>query len=346
MKIVVNVAKRRPSNPCKIPDNGRVLQILTVTFPFFALVLCGYVAAHRGMLPLPAIPGLNAFVLYFALPCMLYRFGATTPIAQLLDPSVALTYLLCALVMVGFVVAVTRHGRIGWNDAAFGALVGAFPNTGFMGVPLLVALLGPKAAGPAIVTILVDMVVTTSLCIALSRLGSQGGTASSAGAAARNALKGVATNPMPWAILLGALVSALQLEFPRPVVQTVGLLADAASPVALFTIGAVLARSHIRARAGETHAVHWLEVVPVAAIKLLLHPLLVLLVGAGAIQLGVPLDRFALTVLVLLAALPSASNVSLLAERFGADNGRIARIILLSTAAAFFTFAGAVALMV
>jgi predicted permease len=86
-----------------------------------------------------------------------------------------------------------------------------------------------------------------------------------------------------------------------------------------------------------------MEVVPVAAIKLFLHPLLVLLVGAGAIQMGVSLDRFALTVLVLLAALPSASNVSLLAERFGADNGRIATIILVSTTLAFFTFSAAVA---
>ena len=322
-----------------------MLQILTITFPFFALVLCGFVAARRGMLPMAAIPGLNGFVLFFALPCMLYRFGASTPIGQLLDLRVALTYLACALIMVGFVVAVTRHGRIGWNDAAFGALVGAFPNTGFMGVPLLVALLGPKAAGPAIVTILVDMVITTSLCIALSRLDNHGGTGGSAGVAARNALKGVATNPMPWSILLGAMVSALQLDFPKPVVQTVGLLADSASPVALFTIGAVLARSQMMAQSGEAHPVHWMEVVPVAAIKLFLHPLLVLLVGAGAIQMGVPMDRFALTVLVLLAALPSASNVSLLAERFGADNGRIARIILVSTAAAFFTFAGAVALM-
>ncbi len=327
-------------------DNAQVLQILTVTFPFFALVLCGYLAARRGMLPMLAIPGLNAFVLFFALPCMLYRFGAGTPIGQLLDPSVALTYALCALGMVGLVVAVTRHGRIGWNDAAFGALVGAFPNTGFMGVPLLVALLGPKAAGPAIVTILVDMVMTTSLCIAISRIGSHVPADATAGQAVKNALKAVAANPMPWSILLGALVSGLQWQLPQPLGQPIGLLADSASPVALFTIGAVLARSQMLAQAGQAHAVHWSEVLPVAAIKLVLHPGLVLLLGSAAIRLGVPLDRFALTVLVLLAALPSASNVSLLAERFGADNGRIARIILVSTAAAFFTFAAAVRWMV
>lgn len=323
-----------------------MLQILTVTFPFFALVLCGYLAARRGMLPLAAIPGLNGFVLFFALPCMLYRFGASTPIAQLLDGPIALVYLLCALIMVAFVIAVTLHGRIGWNDAAFGALVGAFPNTGFMGVPLLVALLGAPAAGPVIVSILVDMVVTSSLCIALSRLGADPRGGGTVAQAARNALKGVAANPMPWSILLGALVSALQLELPQPVTATVGLLADAASPVALFTIGAVLARSQILAQDDKSHQVHWQEYVPVALIKLFLHPLLVLLVGIAAGSLGVVIDKFALTVLVLLAALPSASNVSLLAERFGADNGRIARIILVSTAAAFFTFSGAVALMV
>jgi malonate transporter and related proteins len=316
-----------------------VLQILLITFPFFALVLCGYIAARRGLLPQAAIPGLNTFVLYFALPCMLYRFGASTPIAQLLNPALFVTYLMCALTMVSFAIAVTLSQRVNWNNASFGALVAAFPNTGFMGVPLLVALLGPRAAGPAIMTIIIDMLVTSSLCIALSRLD----TADKQGAstALRNALKGVVSNPMPWAIATGAACSMLGLEPIKPVMQTIGLLADAASPVALFTIGAVLARSQM----ANTDPSPWVDYVPVALIKLVLHPLLVLLVGSSAMAMGAPLDTFSLTVLVLVAALPSASNVSLLAEKFGANNGRIARIILVSTALAFLTFSGAVHLM-
>ena len=320
-----------------------MLDVLLVTFPFFALVLCGYVAARRRMLPFEAISGLNSFVLYFALPCLLYRFGASTPIAQLLDGAAIAVYLVCALVLVGFVIAVSMNRRIGWNDASFGALVAAFPNTGFMGVPLLVALLGAGAAGPAILTILVDLLVTTSLCIALSRL--DGADEHGARKAAKNALKGVALNPMPWAILLGGVSSALQMQPVKPVMQTLGLLADAASPVALFTIGAVLARSQFMAAQREHASMPMRDYLPVAFVKLVVHPLLVLLVGAAAISLGLPLDKFALTVMVLVAALPSASNVSLLAERFGADTGRIARIILLTTAAAFLTFSGAVALV-
>jgi predicted permease len=320
-----------------------MLDVLRVTFPFFALVLCGYWAARRQMLPFEAIPGLNGFVLFFALPCMLFRFGANTPIAQLLDAGAFFMYLFCALVMVAFVVAISLNKRFGWNDAAFGALVGAFPNTGFMGVPLLVALLGSAAAGPAIVTIVIDMVITTSLCIALSRLdgaGQQG-----VGQAAKNALLGVVKNPMPWAILLGTVFSAFQIDLPGPVDKTVALLGDAASPVALFTIGAVLARSQKIAHHAQHGPLTWQDYVPVALIKLLLHPILVLVVGLAAISMGVPIDAFALKVMVLVAALPSASNVAMLSERFGADNGRIARIILVSTAAAFLTFSGAVALL-
>jgi predicted permease len=317
-----------------------MLSVFIITFPFFALVLCGYLAARRHMLPLEAIPGLNGFVLYFALPCMLYRFGVTTPIAQLLDVGVFATWLLCALITVGFTVVVSLNPRIGWNDAAFGALVAAFPNSGFMGVPLLVALLGATAAGPVILTMVVDMIVTTSLCIALSRL--DGADAHGASKALKNALKGVLGNPMPWAILIGALVSVLGWQPPKPVVQTIGLLADAASPVALFTIGAVLARSQMLAAVGHAPVPLLRDYLPVALFKLFLHPLLVLLVGASLGHVGVPLSPFALTVIVLTAALPSASNVSLLAERFGADNGRVARIILVSTATAFVTFSLAV----
>ena len=326
-----------------LTDNRRMFAVLQVTFPFFALVFAGYMAARRGLLPLEAIPGLNGFVLYFALPCMLFRFGAGIPLAQLLDAGVFLTYLLCALLMVAFALAISLSRRTGWNDAAFGALVAAFPNTGFMGVPLLVALLGAAAAGPAIVTILVDMVITTSLCIALSRLDAAG--EHGAALAARKALAGVVRNPLPWAIVGGAVFSWQQWAWWGPLDKTVGLLGDAASPVALFTIGAVLARSQMQAHAREHGPLRWRDVLPMALTKLLLHPVLVGGVALAAVSLGVPIDAFALKVMVLVAALPSASNAAMLAERFGADNGRVAMIILVSTTAAFFTFSAAVTLL-
>jgi predicted permease len=316
-----------------------VLDVLAITFPFFALVLAGYAATRARLLPENAIPGLNSFVLYFALPAMLFRFGATTPILRDLSIGLFVVYVGCAFVLVAFTVAVTLSPRIGWNDAAFGALVATFPNTGYMGIPLLIALMGEASAGPAMATILMDLVFTSSLCIALSQLGSAAEHGSAA--AARSALRGVLVNPLPWAIVLGVATWLSGIAVPEPLMQAVKLLADAASPAALFTIGAVLARSQAAAREPTPAG----EVIPVVAVKLVVHPLLVLAIGHAAIDLGVPLDRYALTVIVLVATLPSASNVAMLAERFGADNGRIARIILATTALAFLTFSGAAALL-
>ena len=310
--------------------------ILEVTVPFFALVLAGYLAARQRVLPESAIAGLNAYVLYFALPCLLFRFGASTPVFELLNPVVLAVYLAAALLIVFFTVMVSLNVRVQMKDAAFGALVAAFPNTGFMGVPLLVALLGPAAAGPVISTILADLFITSSLCIALAMGASTepGAPAHGARMAALRALRGALSNPLPWAIALGAAFSVAEVKLGGPAEVVVRMLADSASPVALFTIGAVLWR------AGQhTHTQTALrDYVPVALIKLFLHPLLVFVLALSALSLGAPLTAFQVTVLTLAAALPSASNVSLLAERYGADNGRVARIIMTSTVLAFVSF--------
>ena len=272
---------------------------------------------------------------------MLYRFGSATPAAQLFNPVIALLWLLAAALIVAATAGWARRQGGSWPDAAMGALVAAFPNSGFMGVPLILALLGAGAVGPVMATLLVDLVVTTSLCIGLSQWGAAGehGPAKAVG----RALQGVLRNPMPWSILLGALAGALGFALWAPLGKTVQLLADAASPVALFTIGAVLARSQMRPATTAGQAAPR-DVGVLAVTKLLLHPLLVWTMGTLAVRAGA-LDTSALTPLVLVAALPAASNVSLLAERFGADNGRVARVILWSTALAFFSFSTAVALL-
>jgi hypothetical protein len=309
--------------------------IVQITAPFFALVLLGWLAAWRGLLPAGAVPGLNAYVLFFALPCMLLRFGMRTPVLDLLNPTVLGLYTLCAVLVVALTVAVLLRRGVGLKDASFSALVAAFPNSGFIGVPLLVALLGHAAAGPVICSLLADFFVTSSLCIGLSQwrephAPGQHGVRQAMLRALRSAL----SNPLPWAITLGAAMSAGRITLVGPAEAITRMLGDSASPVALFTVGAMLWTSGQKPqpRSGGPN------VVLVALIKLLAHPLLVLGLGSLAQQAGAPLTAFQLLALVLSAALPSASNVSLLTERYGADSGGVARIILSTTALAFLSF--------
>jgi len=309
--------------------------ILAVTVPFFALVLAGYLAGRRHLLPESAIPGLNAFVLYFALPCMLFRFGLDTPIGEMLDPTVLAIYLASALVLVLFTVAFSLDEVVGLRDASFGALVAVFPNTGFMGIPLLVALFGAAVAGPMMTTMLIDIFITSSLCIALAQAHSaQQPAGGSARVAALRSLRGALSNPLPWSIALGGALGALGWRPAGPVEAVIKMLADAASPVALFTIGAVLWRAGQHAH----HRTAPSRFVPQALIKLLLHPLLVFAVALGARNAGATITDLQVVAITLTAALPSAANVAMLAERYGADNGRIARIIMTSTVLSFASF--------
>lgn len=365
------------------PSQPNMLTTFITTLPFFALIGLGFIATRRGQIPLVAIGGMNRYVLYFALPCLLFKFGSSLPVAQLFDVRLLAIYTAAAAVIVALCIAIARRYQHHWLDSAMGALVTAFPNTGFLGVPLLVALLGASAAAPVMATILVDMVLTSTVCVVLAQLDT-------AKHGIRPVLlqsgKALLANPMPWAIGLGAVFAWQSWQLAAPVAKTVGLLADSASPVALFTMGAVLARAAAQstpkakgssgqaassAAAQEasdaarrkvidlqtrqslmpsdfnvsTHShpstrADWLEATLLSAIKLLLHPLLVWLGvwALGAMWPASALDAAQATALILAAALPSASNVFLLAERFGARTERIAHIILISTVLSVLTF--------
>ncbi len=286
-------------------------------------------------MPLAAIGGLNTFVLYFALPCMIFDFAARAPFNQLLDPALFVVYGLCASVIVLLALFSARLRGLTIKDGAFGAMTAAFPNSGFIGVPLLVSLLGQPAASPVILTIAIDVIFTSSLCLAISESGRPGGFF----VTLAKSMKAVVRNPMFLSIVLGGVFSAFDWGLYDPIESIVKLLGSAASPVALFTIGAVLWRAELLTRNQDHPSPS--PYMDVVALKLFVHPLLVLGVATGVAKfLGLEMSPFTLAVVILTAALPSASNVSLLAERFGADNGRIAKIILITTGVSFLTFSG------
>ena len=320
-----------------------MLAIFNVTAPFFALVLCGYLAARARLLPDNAVPALNGFVLYFALPCMLFRFTANTPLAQLLNLHIFSTYLAAGLITLGFTAfaLVYGHGeRV--RDAALGALAVAWSNWGYMGFALIPPLLGPQATATIIAAGLGDLTVILVIALSLATVGdAQGGGPKAALVAA---LRGVSKNPLIWSVLVGVVFSAADAKLPVALDTFVRLLATGAGPVALFAIGVSLYRAPAASPASATTASAAAQAVAsnpllqgdvlfLTFAKLVLHPYLLLVVATFA---HVPAE--AKHVLVLVAALPAAGTVFLLAGRHGANAERIASVILLTTALAFFTF--------
>jgi len=302
-----------------------VLAIFQVTAPFFALVLCGYLAARLRLLPENAVPALNTFVLYFALPCLLFRFSAHTPFDELVNVPVFFAYLVTGLALFGaFAAGVRALAGESLRDAAFAALAASWSNWGYMGFALLPAILGKAALAPLIAAGMADLLVLVSLALALSALQDHHGA--DFGVALAGVLARVAKNPMIWSVIAGGAFSAAQLELWQPADHLTKLLGEAAVPVALFTIGVSLYRPGTRAAR--------VDVLVIAAAKLLAHPYLAALVAVYVFHL----PQLEMRTLVLAAALPVAGTVFLFAERQGANAERIAASILVSTALAFFSF--------
>jgi hypothetical protein len=305
--------------------------ILSVTLPFFALILFGYVAAWRRWVPTEAVPAFNGFLLYFAVPAMLFRFAANTPFDELINGRFFAAWGIAGVIVVLLVTYIARSMlRQNLRDAAFFGLAGAVGNAGFLGVPMLVALLGERAAAPVILAIVADLVIVASCGLILAEMG--GATGRGWREDMRDAAVRIFLNPFVVSMLLGAAFSGFRWTLVTPAAEIVKLLADAAGPCALFAIGVSLLRPDAPLRSPVL-------ALPIAA-KLLVHPVIIWLTMH---LFGI--DPFTTTVAVLTAALPSAGWVFIFAIRYEADAGRISATILLTTALAFVTFSALVWMM-
>lgn len=301
-----------------------MLAIFLKTLPFFGLIGLGWFAGRTRFFPAEATAWLTKFVFYFALSAMLFRFTATLELSELFDLRFALAYLAGSglIWLLGFGVA--RMRRLPLAEAAMEAHTGMTGNTGFLGVPMLVVLLGPQAVGPVLMVLAIDMIVFSSLITVLITAARHGRLA-----LAPLAL-GLVKNPMIVSMGAGLIWAALHLPMPAPLQEFVTLLGAAATPGALFAIGASLAGRSAE-RLGPAL---WLS-----AAKLFLHPLAV---GIAALMVfGV--EPYAAGVMIAAAALPVAGNVYILAAHYGVAPQRVSAAILISTAASILTIPAVIA---
>ncbi|MBL8377733.1 MAG: AEC family transporter [Burkholderiales bacterium] len=303
-----------------------MLAILNVAAPFFALIACGTIASRLNLLPQNAIPALNTFVLYFALPCMMFRFMLETPFAQIINGRVFAAYMTAGLITFVIFVMTYRFAHMDRaQEAAYPGLAVSWSNWGYMGFALIPAFLGEEALPIIVAGGMADVFVLLSVGLALAGSGGAGAREIFVGSLLR-----VVRNPMIWAVVAGAAGSAAGLKLPAAPDQLVRLLGSAAVPVALFAIGVSLYRPGV--------PVLRAEVMLITGGKLLLHPYIVALVAAFMFGLS----HLEVQVLVLMAALPVAGSVFLFAERAGSESDSISGSILVSTALAFLSFSALV----
>ncbi|MGH6947017.1 MAG: AEC family transporter [Kiloniellales bacterium] len=306
-------------------------EVLIVTLPFFAVVACGYLAGRFDVLSAAALDGLNAFVYYFALPALLFRVFALRPLQEILEWSFLGAYVAGALpLFVGSAVICRLWFRVGFASTVLHGLGSGYGNVGYLAIPLAVGVYGEAAALPAALVLFADLMFFVTLAIFLIELSR--GAREQGARALLSVVPTVLLNPFLLAILVGLAVSASGFGLARPLDGFLVLLGAAASPCALFALGASLVGRNV---AGDLRAVAVMLVL-----KLLVMPPLVWLSMTEVF--AVP--RSWAVVATLAAAMPLASTTFVLAQRYDINPRRFSTAVLISTALSVVTVPLVVAL--
>ena len=295
--------------------------IFIQTLPFFMIIALGYGAARSGFFTPVATAYLTKFVFYFALSAMLLRFSANLGLRDVFDLQFVLAYASASMAVYLVATAAAWLRGIRAEEAAVEAQCAVIGNVGFLGLPMLSMLMGEAAIASVMLVLAIDLILFGTLIVVIIT-GTRDGRMRPAvlGTVGMGLLK----NPMIVSIVIGLAWSASRLPIPGPVNEFLVILGGAATPGALFAIGASLAGKS----AERAHVAGWLSFC-----KLVLHP------GAVAIAALLIFDvsPYAAAVMIAAAALPVAGNVYMLAQHYSVAAQRVSTTILISTVMAAVT---------
>jgi malonate transporter and related proteins len=292
--------------------------IVTITLPLFGLIALGFGVGYWRKTPAEGLVWLNFFVFYLALPALFFQLISETPIAELTSWSFVLTTIFgtyCAFAIAFSVAALTNRGNV--PAATIQGLVGSYSNSGFMAPGLTLAAFGSAAAVPTALIFSFESAMLFALVPLMMALG-QAERAKPTELMASVA-RSIFLHPIIIAIVIGFAAAATGFRPPGAIDRLLSLLQAAAAPCALFALGVGLGIRPQRRIGGD---------VPLlVAIKLFVHPLIVYLMLSW---IG-GFDPVWVYTAVLMAALPPAVNVFVLARQYEVYVEQASTAILLGT---------------
>lgn len=296
-------------------------EILDLALPFFGLVALGVAAARIWSVGDKGLEWLNIFLIWFALPALIFLVVAAAPFEKLIDwPYVAATTSATVVAFLAVFLISWRLLGFAYKVAVLQGTAGSYGNVGYMGLPLAVAFFGPEAAVPAALVFCFDCTAQFTLTAFLATLGHERNEEAHWGQIALRILKQVFGHPFIVATILGGIASAFSFKAPGALGTILTMLMNSAGPVALFALGVTVGA---RQFAGIGR-----DMPLVAGMKTVVQPFLAL----AALSLFVPgIDPLWRDVALMMAALPTASNAFILASQYKAYIEGSSTAVLITT---------------
>lgn len=295
------------------------MEIINLIVPIFLVIMLGYALKKTGFLTEAFGHELSKFVFYIALPVMLFYKTSIIDFSKFISWEVVITYPVCALTvaLLSFLYALKLDS---FQRGAF--VQGAFrPNLAYLGLPVVLTVLGDAALGFAAVIIALGTVVNTIMTIGLFKLMDT--NRGDVHIVLR--LVGVLKNPLIISITLGVLFSLMNLSLPTCLANTAKIISPISLALILITVGISLSFSEIREYLKYDFAA--------ATFKLVLMPLLAYLIASKICGLsGVPLHTA-----ILMMGMPTAIVSYTFAKELNSDSKLALSIVNFNTLAAMIT---------
>ena len=295
--------------------------VLSLTIPFFALIFLGMICRRVGFVGPADARTLSRFAFFVAMPVMVFvKIGAGNAL-EILNWGFIWRYeLATVIIFVGAAFLARPLFRLTRLEGGMFGLNAAYPNYGYIGVPLAILAFGDAAALPMAVILALDTVVL--LVLTGYFVAAEGGAL---GQTVWRALKTVSRNPLLISAVLGLAFAATGLSLPPILNVLLNMLSDAAPPTALFALGATVYGQPIRRAFGELSAI--------SLARLVIHPLMV----AGFFLLLPGVDPLWVKTAILTACLPIAANAFVMSDHYGGYAGRTASAVFITTIIASVT---------
>jgi predicted permease len=303
-----------------------MLEVLNLALPYFGLILLGYVFGRVKDIPEGGLAWMEFFIVYVALPCLFYRIVAKTPLEELVRVTFVVGTTLSTAIAFTIAFLIALAGRRTKPEATIAGLAGGYGNIGYMGPGLALSTLGPQAAAPVALIFCFDSIFLFSLVPLLMSLF--GDEKMGLWPSVRLVIGRIVLHPFIVATALGVASAALHFEPPTALDRLMQFLQNAAAPCALFVLGVTVA---LRPMPKMT----W-DVPALVPVKLILHPLIVFFVLAW---FG-PFAEAWVYAAVLMAALPPALNVFVLARQYDVWVEEASGSVLIGTMVSVVTLTG------
>ena len=299
------------------------MRIADLILPVFAVIVTGWIVGYTGYLSRKLSDALIHFAYNIAMPALLIVTIAQEPRHSLINWRFLAAFgggsFLCFLLVFGIISV--RASRSLASRTMHG-VAASMTNTGFVALPVLQAIYGPRAVLPAAIATVFVAVVMFPAAVILLELGQR--DANGSRTTALVTAKHVVLNPMVLSTLIGMLLSILNLRMPGPVTAYLGILADALTPCALFAIGLGLSIDGLRANLGRASML--------STVKLVVMPLIVY-----GLSLFLRLDPLYTIAAVVCAAVPTAKTAYILAGEYRCEEMMVASTVSLTTVASIFS---------